>query len=285
MDFSNSLFEEIKIKKNNFFKKNSSNLNKKNQELKCLETNSCDKIDAKKIEKEESNFEIQKNNDIDNNFRENTVLDPEKKKKILLDFELKQKKNDRYKNQLKQELVFFQDPSSLYIYLNEISEINEDEKNICIKIRVFLKKLIYFWENKLYDLTDLNISAENLKESEILKETKQNLVLLLYKLRAQKLSQKILISLATIIHFIQNKNYTKANESYLKLSIGNVAWPIGLENIGIHLRKISNRTSSSSSSSNIMINEKTKLWILSIKRLISMSERLSFEFEKPNIDK
>ena len=39
-----------------------------------------------------------------------------------------------------------------------------------------------------------------------------------------------------ILDAIEQRNYQRANEIYLQLSIGNQAWPIGVTSIGIHDR-------------------------------------------------
>jgi pre-mRNA-splicing factor 18 len=35
---------------------------------------------------------------------------------------------------------------------------------------------------------------------------------------------------------MQNRSYQKANDAYLRMSIGNAAWPIGVTSVGIHER-------------------------------------------------
>lgn len=71
------------------------------------------------------------------------------------------------------------------------------------------------------------------------------------------------------------QNLTEINlaiQSYMKLSIGNVAWPIGVTQIGIHERSAHSRIQGGSQRANVMIDEPTRLWITSVKRLISFQE-------------
>ncbi len=38
--------------------------------------------------------------------------------------------------------------------------------------------------------------------------------------------------MAEIVHFMQKRQYQKANDAYLRLSIGNAPWPIGVTMVG-----------------------------------------------------
>lgn len=58
----------------------------------------------------------------------------------------------------------------------------------------------------------------------------------------------------------------------MKLSIGNVAWPIGVTSVGIHARSAHSKIQGGRNAANIMIDERTRLWITSIKRLITFEE-------------
>lgn len=103
---------------------------------------------------------------------------------------------------------------------------------------------------------------------ERLPEVKRNLLPLLVLLRKSSLSKDLLTTLASILYHLQKNEYSKAEQCYMDLSIGKVAWPIGVASIGIHS---SNSTTSAmgSSRANIMKDETTKQWIIQIKRLIS----------------
>jgi len=49
---------------------------------------------------------------------------------------------------------------------------------------------------------------------------------------AQDLPSDVLGRLAEIVHYMQKRQYQKANDSYLRLSIGNAPWPIGVTMVG-----------------------------------------------------
>ena len=49
---------------------------------------------------------------------------------------------------------------------------------------------------------------------------------------SQNLPADVLGRLSEIIHYMQSRQYQRANDSYLRLSIGNAAWPIGVTMVG-----------------------------------------------------
>lgn len=158
---------------------------------------------------------------------------------------------------------------------NTDPEINIDDittpqtyDNLKVQVRIYIKRLVNKWDQ---------LATDN--EKSLVHETKLDLVLLLYKLRTDdQLTNSMIVSLATICYYLQTQNYRKASESYMKLSLGNVAWPIGVMNVGIHERSKSVKTMGKRSNdetfdANIMIDDKTRKWIVGIKRLITMCEK------------
>ncbi|KAI6025783.1 Prp18 domain-containing protein [Pisolithus orientalis] len=51
-------------------------------------------------------------------------------------------------------------------------------------------------------------------------------------LRSRSLPSDMLVRIAEIVHYMQKRQYQKANDSYLRLSIGNAPWPIGVTMVG-----------------------------------------------------
>jgi pre-mRNA-splicing factor 18 len=49
---------------------------------------------------------------------------------------------------------------------------------------------------------------------------------------AQDLEPDVLRLLSEVIHYAQMRSYQRANDAYLRLSIGNAAWPIGVTMVG-----------------------------------------------------
>jgi len=47
-------------------------------------------------------------------------------------------------------------------------------------------------------------------------------------LRSRTLPSDVLLRMSEIVHYMQKRQYQRANDSYLRLSIGNAPWPIGV---------------------------------------------------------
>lgn len=121
--------------------------------------------------------------------------------------------------------------------------------------------------------------------NDILKDTKRGIYPLLVSLRKARLPSDQLISLATVLYHLQQYESTRDKvhmqrslESYMKLSLGNVAWPIGVTQVGIHERKIQrqdarNNTATAGIVANVMTDEQTRLWITNVKRLLTHMEQ------------
>lgn len=139
-------------------------------------------------------------------------------------------------------------------------DIANGDANLALRIRKFLKGMVLQWQTLEPDL-------------ELLRTVKVDFVKLFYKLRADKINPDILTSLATIVHYLQLHDYHNATLSYYQMSIGNVAWPIGIRDVGIHAR--SNDDKTAKAMANIMINDATRRWMVSVKRLITWCETLT----------
>lgn len=53
----------------------------------------------------------------------------------------------------------------------------------------------------------------------------------------QELEPDVLMNIAKIAHYMQVREYLKANDAYLQLSIGNAPWPIGVTMVGVSLSR------------------------------------------------
>lgn len=137
-------------------------------------------------------------------------------------------------------------------------DIRDNQTKVYTQMRLYLKHLLQTW-------------TDTLQDPELLLETKRSIVPLLVRLKRQDLDPDIFASLSTTLKYLQDKNYLMSNDSYLKLSIGNACWPIGVMNVGIHARSAHSRMEQQKS--NIMSDAKTRAWLMSLKRLISFCER------------
>jgi len=69
------------------------------------------------------------------------------------------------------------------------------------------------------------------------------------------------------------REYTRANEAYLLLAIGNAAWPMGVTMVGIHERAGREKIFSQQVA-HVLNDESQRKYIQSIKRLMTYCQRL-----------
>jgi len=104
-------------------------------------------------------------------------------------------------------------------------------------------------------------------------QARENLRPLFKKLEKLDLPDSILEPVVEIVHAAQQRRYVDANDGYLRLSIGNAAWPIGVTMVGIHERSAREKLhESDKNAAHIMSDEMTRKYLQSIKRLLSFAQ-------------
>lgn len=104
---------------------------------------------------------------------------------------------------------------------------------------------------------------------------KDNLRPLFKKLETDDLQPPILAAVLEIVNLAQLKQYVKANDAYLRLSIGKAAWPIGVTMVGIHERSAREKlheTEKSGNRAHILSDESTRKMLQGIKRCLSYAQ-------------
>jgi len=81
--------------------------------------------------------------------------------------------------------------------------------------------------------------------------------------------------LAEIVHHMQTRSYQRANDAYLRLSIGNAAWPIGVTSVGIHERSAREKIGQDNIA-HVLNDEVSRKYIQAVKRCV---ERVRSEIE------
>lgn len=71
-------------------------------------------------------------------------------------------------------------------------------------------------------------------------------------------------NLAEVVHYTQVRNYQRANDAYLTLSIGNAAWPLGVKSVGMHARSSDNKISENIA--HVLNDEVSRKYIQAVKR-------------------
>lgn len=153
----------------------------------------------------------------------------------------------------------------------------------------FLKYILTLWGKSLGQRDEsARRSMQGKLESATHGQTVGYLKPLFRKLKQKKIDTDILDSLVEIIKYLMDRNYIKANDSYLEMAIGNAPWPIGVTMVGIHARtgreKISSRYLA-----HVLNDETQRKYIQALKRLMTQCQRFfptdpirSVNYERPN---
>jgi pre-mRNA-splicing factor 18 len=99
------------------------------------------------------------------------------------------------------------------------------------------------------------------------KQSAEHLKPLFKQLRKRDLAPDVLGAISEIIHYMQTREYLRANDAYLRLSIGNAPWPIGVTMVGIHERSGREKIFSNNVA-HVLNDEVSRKYIQSLKRYV-----------------
>ncbi|KAJ3194101.1 mRNA splicing protein prp18 [Irineochytrium annulatum] len=139
-------------------------------------------------------------------------------------------------------------------------------------ILVYLKRLMRDWGRSLSDRPeDEKRSSSGKLQSATQAQTGEYLKPFLKQLKNGSIKADILARVTEICCYMMQREYLKANDSYLRLSIGNAAWPIGVTMVGIHERSAREKIHASQVA-HVLNDEVQRKWIQSIKRLMTFAQ-------------
>ncbi|GAA5908620.1 mRNA splicing protein PRP18 [Sporobolomyces salmoneus] len=137
-----------------------------------------------------------------------------------------------------------------------------------------LKRVLKEWEQSLADRPESVKRSTQGKVAAATQSTSAEYLKPLFKqLRKRDLAADVLLAIAEITFYMQTREYLRANDAYLRLSIGNAPWPIGVTMVGIHER--SGREKIFSSNVAHALNDETsRKYIQSLKRLLTFAQAI-----------
>jgi len=162
---------------------------------------------------------------------------------------------------------------------DEDDEIEPDTKgDFSVKtkesyILSFLKKLISEWSNVLKERSEIQKrSAQGKIEMATFLQTNQYIKPLLKLLKSRTLSDDLLLPIHEICMFMEQREYVKAHDIYLRMSIGNAPWPMGVTMVGIHERSAREKIFSNQIA-HVLNDETQRKYIQSLKRLMTFCQK------------
>ncbi|KAF9474677.1 Prp18-domain-containing protein [Pholiota conissans] len=154
----------------------------------------------------------------------------------------------------------------------DLGLVKSDPDKLYPLIYYALKRTLKDWEEAMDERPDAVkrttqgklAAATQVQSAEYLKP-------LFKTLRSRSLPPDMLARMAEIVHYMQKRQYQRANDSYLRLSIGNAPWPIGVTMVGIHERSAREKISADQVA-HVLNDEVSRKYIQSLKRLLTFAQ-------------
>ncbi|GAB9465230.1 Pre-mrna-splicing factor 18 [Globisporangium polare] len=157
----------------------------------------------------------------------------------------------------------------------ENDEEEEDESDLDKLVYRFFKGMLQSWEKDLADRPDhVKRTAQGKIATKTMKQCKDYIRPLFKLCKQRQVPSDILPNLVEIVKFCRQGEFVMANDQYIKLAIGNAAWPIGVTMVGIHERTGREKINSNKQA-HVMNNEAQRKYLTSVKRLISYAQSIS----------
>lgn len=154
----------------------------------------------------------------------------------------------------------------------DLSLIKTDPRKIYPQIYFALKRVLKEWEQSMAERPDhVRRSAQGKLVAATQKQSAEYLKPLFKSLRKRELAPDVLQAVAEIVHHMQTREYIRANDAYLRLSIGNAPWPIGVTMVGIHERSGREKIFSNNVA-HVLNDEVSRKYIQSLKRILTFAQ-------------
>lgn len=150
--------------------------------------------------------------------------------------------------------------------------VKVDNDKLYATIYKWMKNMLRLWENTLSQRPDdVRRSKQGQLAAANQVQTANYLKPLFKALKSKTIEMDVLTLLGEIILYAQERKYQNANDAYLRLSIGNSPWPIGVTMVGIHDRSAREKISSGSVA-HVLNDEVSRKYIQSVKRVLTFAQ-------------
>lgn len=157
--------------------------------------------------------------------------------------------------------------------------LKDDREKALYLIPIYLKRMLRIWAQVLQERPDeVKRSTEGKLAAVLQSQTADHLKPFFKDLKKGRLPEDVIEKVADIIYHLQIREYMRANDAYMLLSIGNAAWPIGVDSVGIpvlivgiHERKEQEKLNTSKIA-HAFNDEVQRKWIQGIKRIMTFTQ-------------
>lgn len=137
----------------------------------------------------------------------------------------------------------------------------------------FIKGLLAEWERDLAARPAAEAaSPRGREEFGLWQQSRDYVKPLLRKLKERSLADDILTLVTELLGHCEDREYARAGDAYVRLAIGNAAWPIGVTAVGLHERAAREKVYEGRQA-HVMHNEESRKYVTILKRLISYCQR------------
>ncbi|KAF5359161.1 hypothetical protein D9756_003178 [Leucocoprinus leucothites] len=154
----------------------------------------------------------------------------------------------------------------------DLNLIKTDPDKLYPLIYYALKRVLKEWEEAMDERPEyIKRSTQGKLAAATQVQSAEYLKPLFKNLRSRSLPSDMLHRIAEVVHHMQKRQYQRANDAYLRLSIGNAPWPIGVTMVGIHERSAREKISRDQVA-HVLNDEVSRKYIQSLKRLLTFSQ-------------
>jgi pre-mRNA-splicing factor 18 len=148
----------------------------------------------------------------------------------------------------------------------------KDRKFLYRQLASFFTLVLREWQLAMDKRSpEVKNSSTGRQAESVMKQAREFLTPFYRMLEKESLDDELLNPIVEIVFEAQEKRYVKANDAYLRLSIGKAAWPIGVTMVGIHARSAREKLHESETA-HIMSDETTRKMLQSIKRCLTFAQ-------------
>uniref|UniRef100_K3WDK4 Pre-mRNA-splicing factor 18 n=1 Tax=Globisporangium ultimum (strain ATCC 200006 / CBS 805.95 / DAOM BR144) TaxID=431595 RepID=K3WDK4_GLOUD len=167
------------------------------------------------------------------------------------------------------------DPSATQMAAKSNTADGDEDSDEDKLVYRFFKTMLQSWERDLANRPDhVKRTAQGKIAMKTMKQCKDYIRPLFKLCKQRQVPSDILPNLVEIVKFCKQGEFVMANDAYIKLAIGNAAWPIGVTMVGIHERTGREKINSNKQA-HVMNNEAARKYLTSVKRLISYAQSIS----------
>lgn len=153
-----------------------------------------------------------------------------------------------------------------------VSKKREECESVEEYVYHFFKRLLYEWEDALASRSvEVKRSILGRDEAAKQKQCKEYIKPFFSLLQKKNVPADILKNVEAIVTLAMDREYLKANDMYLRMSIGNAPWPMGVTMVGIHERSARERIHSDQVA-HVLNDETQRKYIQSMKRLLTFAQ-------------